>query len=106
MSAASSAQPRSLVVERDGRLRAVLDPTNELTASALFAIVLLWDDNMPGRWIGWLTTIDRRALCFSQTELEDPAFQAWLGALPDWEPGRLSTSLARVGLHLVWRRMG
>jgi hypothetical protein len=38
-------------------------------------------------------------------ELEDPAFQRWL-ALPDWEPARLSTSLARVGLHLVWRRAG
>jgi hypothetical protein len=63
---------------------------------------VLWDEDAT-RWVGWLTTFDRRSLCFSPADLENVEFRRWLAELAGWEPSRLTAALGQPGLHLVWR---
>jgi hypothetical protein len=57
----------------------------ELEVRPLFVVVVLWDDDAT-RWVGWLTTFDRRSLCFSSADLENVEFRQWLAELAGWEP--------------------
>jgi hypothetical protein len=75
-------------------------------AEQLFAVVLLWDtpEVGAGAWIGWLTALDHRSVCFCVADLENARFRQWLADLPGWTPEPIARALASPGLHLVWRR--
>jgi hypothetical protein len=70
----------------------------------VYAVVVLWDPDDGRAWVGWLTTIAHSSVCFSASDLEDPAFQTWLRQLPSWEDANLWQGTTYPGLHLVWRR--
>lgn len=79
-----------------------------MTADQLFAVLVMWEasacpDDQP--WIGWLTTLDHRAVRFSSADLDDAVFQLWLRHLPSWIPDTLAHALVSPGMHLVWRRL-
>jgi hypothetical protein len=74
-----------------------------MIAGEMFAIVVLWNAEEQGAWVGWLTAVDHRSLRFSVADLADAALRRWLCDLPGWDPGRLSAALTRPDLHLVWR---
>jgi hypothetical protein len=85
-----------LLVSHHGDLR-------RLGAADLFSVVVVWKDEPPASWSGWLTTRDRWSAPFSSADLQDKAFLRWLGQLPGWDPNALVFALGAQGLHLVWR---
>src|SRR4051812_24140448 len=90
----------------DGELRPCVGDRDPLVAAELFAVLLLWGVEDQRAWIGWLTTVERRSVCFCAEDLHDRAFQAWLAALPGWDAAGLAVAISSPGMHLVWRRDG
>lgn len=99
-----SASQRFVMIEGDGRLHPAKGEPLDVIADELFTVVVVWDHVDGSSWIGWLATMARQTACFGPTDLEDPAFQSWLRALPGWQPANLQHATTNQGLHLEWRR--
>lgn len=93
-----------LVVRCDGCLVSCIEGYL-VTATEPFAVVVVWVKNDP-RWRGSVTTLDGRSVRFSQSDVEDDAFQDWLRDLPGWDPEKLRHAMTSPGVYLVWRRPG
>lgn len=95
---------RRVAFDGNGRLCASQGDQISVAAEQLYAVVVVWGVDEALAWVGWLTTTTHRTVCFSEADLADPAFRAWLDVLPGWDRDKLSLATTRPGLHLVWRR--
>ena len=102
--AAVISERRLIAVDGDGVLWSWRNEPVAVTTEQIFAVLVLWGGGHDASWLGWLTTFNHRAACFSAPDLEDPLVERWLGDLPDWDRRKLSRAMAYPGLHLVWRR--
>jgi hypothetical protein len=95
---------KAWVIDRDDQLVVSRDGDRQwIAAPDLFAVVVVWDAAYPMSWLGWLTTLDHRAVPFTSVDVQDRALLSWLRGLPDWNPSAWSHATGTRGFHLVWR---
>ena len=96
-------QCRLVTIDGNGHLHPADGDPVDVTADALYAVIVLW--NQGGlSWRGWLSTTKHRSIRFASADLEDLILQSWLRALPGWDHSKLWHATTNPGLHLVWRR--
>jgi hypothetical protein len=94
---------RRIAIDEDGMLWSLHDEPIGMTTDQLFTVLVLWTKESGTSWLGWLTTKDHRAACFTALDLDDPLVERWIGDLPRWDRRQLSRATTCRGFHLVWR---
>lgn len=95
---------RLVTVDGNGQLHPAEGDPLDVIADQLYSVVVVWDRQEGSSWLGWLTTVAGRAVCFAAGDLDNPILQIWLRALPGWDEAKLWEATTSPGLHLVWKR--